>query len=299
MSKRKPSQRSNNSSGYIGVALKPNKRYRSIIYYAMGKVKTIGTFATAIQAAEAYDKAAVEAGKPLSKINFPDKVPPGYTPKNGGLHSTNTSGYRGVSKKTKYGYKASAQIKGIVTHLGFFNTSKQAAIAYDYAIHKHGQPTKLLNFATMKHDLTLPPKRKKGRISSTGIRFIYKKRGKFNAYIKMDGKDKYLGSFATLKEAVAAYNRAAVQLLNPTKTKEKKEKKESSEIKKKLKKNVVEQKKKEEAAKKKKKKTTKKRKMNAEQTTEKTQKTKKRRVRGLMELAANTKFSDNMFNHRQ
>jgi len=39
---------------------------------------------TAKQAAKAYDAAAIERGRPLSKLNFPKKVPSGYTPTNNG-----------------------------------------------------------------------------------------------------------------------------------------------------------------------------------------------------------------------
>ena len=47
---------------------------------------------TAKQTAKAYDAAAIELGRPLSKLNFPKKVPPGYTPTNNGQQSDNTSG---------------------------------------------------------------------------------------------------------------------------------------------------------------------------------------------------------------
>ena len=40
-----------------------------------GKVKTIGTFGTAIQAALAYDQAAIKGCKKKSTLNFPDGLP--------------------------------------------------------------------------------------------------------------------------------------------------------------------------------------------------------------------------------
>ncbi len=116
---------------------------------------------TAKQAAKAYDAAAIELGRPLSKLNFPKKVPPGYTPTKDDLQSNNTSGYRGVYNRGKYGYQAQIKIKGKVTGLGYFNKHKQAAIAYDHAVHKHRLPKSWLNFPTMKHNLNKEPKGRK------------------------------------------------------------------------------------------------------------------------------------------
>ena len=95
MPKSKRKRRSNSASGYIGVILR-RKRYQAQIRID-GKLENIGTYDTAKQAAKAYDVAAIELGKPLSKLNFPKKVPPGYEPKNNGQRSTNTTGYRGVT----------------------------------------------------------------------------------------------------------------------------------------------------------------------------------------------------------
>ena len=88
---------STNASGYFGVTLR-GKRYQALIKNN-GKMEYIGTYNTAKQTANAYDAAAIELGRPLSKLNFPKKVPPGYTPTQDKLPSTNTSGYRGVYNK--------------------------------------------------------------------------------------------------------------------------------------------------------------------------------------------------------
>ena len=94
MPKSKRNRRSNNASGYFGVYLN-GKRYRAKIRVG-DKMKHPGTYDTAKQAAKAYDAAAIELGRPLSKLNFPKKVPPGYTPTNNGQRSDNTTGYHGI-----------------------------------------------------------------------------------------------------------------------------------------------------------------------------------------------------------
>jgi len=70
--KRKKYKRS--STGYRGVVQLSSGRFFSKIYIN-AKSKTIGTFETAIQAALAYDQAAIKKGKQKSKLNFPDGLP--------------------------------------------------------------------------------------------------------------------------------------------------------------------------------------------------------------------------------
>ena len=70
--KRKKYKRS--STGYKGIYEKSNGTFRTQISIG-GKRTTSGPFATAIQAAFAYDQAAIKAGKKKSTLNFPDGLP--------------------------------------------------------------------------------------------------------------------------------------------------------------------------------------------------------------------------------
>ena len=102
MPKSKRRKRSKSKSGYFGAY----KNIRGEKYTASlkigGKLKCLGSsYNTAKQAAKAYDKEAIRLRRPFSTLNYPKKAPVGYTPIQQALRSTNTVGYRGVSKKRK------------------------------------------------------------------------------------------------------------------------------------------------------------------------------------------------------
>ena len=66
---------STNTTGYRGVSKGKKNTFRARISIGNSQQKLIGTFDTAIQAALAYDQAAIKAGKKKSKLNFPDGLP--------------------------------------------------------------------------------------------------------------------------------------------------------------------------------------------------------------------------------
>ena len=132
---------------YQGV-IKIGKRFRAYINIDR-KAHNLGTFGTSKEAARAYDHAAMQAGRPATKLNFQDKVPDAYQPKKKKLSSNNTIGYRGVSKNGKNRFRATIEKNGKRQFIGNFGTTKQAAIAFDLAAIQAKRPKSDLNFPDM------------------------------------------------------------------------------------------------------------------------------------------------------
>merc|ERR1711865_194225 len=97
------------------------------------------------EAAQAYDRAAIQAGRPTSKLNFLDQVPKNYKPKNKGLDSKNTTGFTGVYKKGNR-FQAMITISGARQYISTFDTTKEAAVAWDLAAIQAKRPRSDLNF---------------------------------------------------------------------------------------------------------------------------------------------------------
>ena len=174
---------------------------------------SLGTFDTLKEAVEVYDHAAIQAGRPISELNFLDQVPKNYKPKKKKLKSNNTTGFRGVYKCTRDRFQAQIRIDGKQQYIGMFGTAKKAAIAYDLAAIQAKRPASDLNFPDMIiHVKKEIPKIKKRKLtkSSNETRYkkvskIGKKLKKFRARIYFDGKGQHLGSFAKTRDAAMAY----------------------------------------------------------------------------------------------
>ena len=145
--KRKKEDGSKEKVKYKGVGTQGSGRFQANIWID-GKKHYLGTFGTAKQAARAYDRAAMQAGRPPTKLNYQDKVPMDYKPKMKKLRSTNTIGYRGVCKNGNR-FAARIYIGSRKQHLGLFGTTKEAAIAFDRAAMNARRPMSDLNFPNM------------------------------------------------------------------------------------------------------------------------------------------------------
>jgi len=198
---------------YKGVR-KSGKRFR-----ADTKDQYLGMFDTSKEAAEAHDRARIEAGHPISTLNFLDQVPKNYKPKKKKLSSNNTIGYRGVCKSggnSENRFQAQININGRRRHLGYFDTIKEAAIAFDLAAIQAKRPTSNLNFPDMIHIKKKIQKRKKRTMmkssNQTSYNGVSKNRKKFIARIYFNGKGQHLGTFTRARDAAIAYDTAAVEL---------------------------------------------------------------------------------------
>jgi len=147
--KRKNEDGSKDEKKYKGVEKLGSGRFQARIRID-GKRQGLGTFDTSKKAARAYDRAAMQAGRPATKLNYQDKVPIHYKPKMKKLRSDNTIGYRGVRKKVNR-FQAQIRIDGRNRSIGFFGTTKEAAIAYDLAAIQAKRPKSDLNFPDMIH----------------------------------------------------------------------------------------------------------------------------------------------------
>ena len=212
--------RATNTSGFTGVYKIAERRYSSMIRINR-KLKNLGTFKTATLAANAFDKAAINARKPIEVLNFPKKAPSDFKPLPQKLNKGNTLGVRGVKLTRVPGrFLARISVNGKETVLGTFGNIKEAAIAYDRAVLKFKKSVSLLNYPDMVHNLNVEPMIKKRKLSSrntTDFRGVTKMANeRYQARIGGINKKRLtIGTFNSSEEAAIEYDRAVLMYNKP------------------------------------------------------------------------------------
>ena len=209
---------------YRGVS-KRRKRFKAEIYFN-GKTHSCGTYDTPKEAALAYDRAVVQHKRPTSYLNFPNGPPfdaeEEKKNKKRKLHSTNTTGFNGVTRTgTKTGktkFQAQIRMNKRIKYLGTYETAKEAALHYDRAAIQQKFKSSKLNFPDGLplddedyDELMNPKKRKLSSANTTGYRGVVKIGKRFQAQIFSGKKREYLGTYDDPKEAAHAYDRAAIK----------------------------------------------------------------------------------------
>ena len=112
-----------NPSGYRGISQVPSGRYKAQ-HSLFGKLTSLGTFDTAVEAAVAYAKHMKSLGGTVEEDDEKQDE--------AGLYRSNQnpSGYRGIYQVPSGRYKAQHSLFGKKTSLGTFETAVEAAVAY-------------------------------------------------------------------------------------------------------------------------------------------------------------------------
>lgn len=130
-------------SGFRGVA-PCGDRWLAEIKYHKHRYQ-LGTFATAEEAALAYDKAALSLCGDRAQLNHPVEQVIAWEAPPRRLRASNTSSFRGITRIGRR-WCASIHAAGIAKHLGMFDTAEEAARAYDAAALEAYSDCAILNF---------------------------------------------------------------------------------------------------------------------------------------------------------
>lgn len=120
----------NSTSKYLGVCwLKTRNLWHAAITDKKGKINRLGTFKNEVEAAEAYNKAAIIAHGEFANLNIVGKDFLRLGKRNPPQTSKYKFIYIGGRKKIKY--RVVIRHNNTRTHIGYFHTEEEAVIAYN------------------------------------------------------------------------------------------------------------------------------------------------------------------------
>jgi hypothetical protein len=224
------------ASGFYGVYAN-GKRWKAQITYD-GKHHHLRTFDTKQEAALAYDREARQCGDDMllnyKSIKAAEDAAVQAQAEHILVHDMCAgpkqpkprppSGFYGVYAHNKR-WKAQIRYDSTLHSLGCFNTKQEAALAYEKEARQCGED-KLLNYESsnaaedaaaqaqaqhiLVHNMCAGPKQPKPRPAS-GFYGVSANGKRWQANIRYDSKQHYLGIFDTKQEAALAYDREARQ----------------------------------------------------------------------------------------
>jgi len=188
--------RKDNTSRYKGVRKLASGRWEARL-----NEQSIGYYDTAEEAGFAYDKTAFEQWGEYAKLNHPLEEVLAWTPPERQFGRKNASGYRGV-KPCGERWQAELKYNKKRISLGFFDSSEDAAFAYDNAALETLGDKARLNHALEEVHAWIAPERNLRKTNTSGFRGITKIGNRWAA----TACHIYLGLFDTPEQAASAYD---------------------------------------------------------------------------------------------
>ncbi len=216
------SQQQSKRSKFVGVSWdKQNKKWKAAIRIG-GKQKTLGLYHDEKETARMYDEQAAFLNRP---VNFPQHEGQEQAVK----HRKDLSKVPDVMRQSEFvgvtwytknkKWTANIRIDGKLKNLGYFDDEKEAACKYDEQAALLNKPVNFPQHEGQKQAVKYRKDVSKVPDVTRRSKFVgvswNKQMKKWNAQIRIDGKNKTLGHFDDEKEAANAYDKVASAINRP------------------------------------------------------------------------------------
>lgn len=126
------------SNSFKGIVRVRSGRWEARISVNSVRI-SLGRFSSDVEAAKAYDSAALHYYGEFARLNFPDETPAVYGQK------IKREKYRGAFQRKSGRWTSKLKFNNTHVYIGTFDTPEQAAEAYNKKVIELGAPSKWLN----------------------------------------------------------------------------------------------------------------------------------------------------------